>query len=336
MKKVITFGEVMMRLMPPGYALFSQTDSLELTFGGGEANTAISLAYFGIKASHVTRFPNNALGKAGAQYLRRHWLDTEDIIYGGQEMGIYFLEMGAVHRSSNIVYDRAYSAFAAIKPEMFNWKIILKGASWFHFTGITPALSQGAADTCLEAVKTARKLGISVSMDLGYRSNLWNYGKTPQLILPDLVAECDVVIAGKKDILEVLNEDKLEKTKLNFSSACNLLMQTFPNIKKVAHKKRESLNASYNKLRGKLWNGTTMLKTKKLEITFIVDRVGTGDAFAAGLIYGLMQFQEDQKALNFAVAACALKHTVVGDANMVSVEDVQKLAGGDASGKISR
>lgn len=325
----------MMRLMPPGYALFSQTDSLELTFGGGEANTAISLAYFGLKASHVTRFPDNAIGKAGAQFLRRHWLDTEDIVYGGQEMGIYFLEMGAVHRSSNIVYDRAHSAFANIKPQMFNWEKILDGASWFHFTGITPALSQGAADTCLEAIKMARNLGITVSMDLGYRSNLWNYGKTPQQILPELVAECDVVIAGKKDILEVLKGENFEEN-LNFSSACNKLMQKFPNIKKVANKKRKSVNASYNKLSGKMWNGTSMLKTRKLEITFIVDRVGTGDAFAAGLIYGLMNYKEDQQALNFATAACALKHTVIGDANMVAVEDVKQLAEGDTSGKINR
>lgn len=322
--------------MPPGYALFSQTDSLELTFGGGEANTAISLAYFGLKASHVTRFPDNAIGKAGAQFLRRHWLDTEDIVYGGQEMGIYFLEMGAVHRSSNIVYDRSHSAFAKVEPGMFNWEKILEGADWFHFTGITPALSQGAANACLEAAKAAKKSGITVSMDLGYRSNLWTYGKTPQQILPGLVAECDVIIASKSDILDVFKGDGRGNSEYNFSTACNMLMEKFPHVKKVAHKKRKSVNASYNKISGKMWNGSKMLKTKKLEITFIVDRVGTGDAFAAGLIYGLMHFNDDLEALNFATAACALKHTVVGDANMVAVEDVKQLAEGDTSGKINR
>nr|MBX2841606.1 sugar kinase [Flammeovirgaceae bacterium] len=292
MKKIVTFGEVMMRLKPPGYAKFSQSDQLELTFGGGEANTAVSLAYFGMQAMHVTMFPDNLIGRSATQFLRRHWVNTSQVQYGGDEMGIYFLESGAVHRSSTVVYDRSHSAFANMLPDTFDWKEILKGADWFHWTGITPAISENTAATCLAAIKAANKLGVMVSADVTYRQKLWNYGKSPQEILPALVAGSDVIIAGSSDLRLLLETEE----SLKFSELAQKAMKTFPNIKKVADKDRESLNASHNTIRGKIWNGKEMLKTQVFDVTHIIDRVGTGDAYAAGLIYGLLHYPTDQEA----------------------------------------
>ncbi|CAI8407253.1 MAG: 2-dehydro-3-deoxygluconokinase [Polaribacter sejongensis] len=207
-KKVITFGEVMMRLSPPGYEKFSQASSFELVYGGGEANVAISCAYLGMKAAHVTRFPNNAIGKAATQFLRRHWLDTEYVIYGDNMMGKYFLEKGAVHRPSEVIYEREGSAFSQIQPSMVNWEEVLKDANWFHWTGITPAISEGAAKCCLEAIKTANKLGITVSGDINSRNNMWKYGKTMQEVIPTLVKHCDVVITSSQGIREMFGLGK--------------------------------------------------------------------------------------------------------------------------------
>ncbi len=331
-KKVITFGEVMMRLSPPGYAKFAQATSLELVYGGGEANVAISCAYLGMKAAHVTRFPDNALGKAATQFLRKHWLSTEHVIYGGNMIGKYFLEKGAVHRSSEVIYEREGSSFSLIDPSMIHWKHVLKDADWFHWTGITPAISEGAARCCLEAIRTANKMGIPVSGDINSRDNMWKYGKTMQEVMPELVQNCDIVITSTRGIREMFDIGEPDK---KFRQSAKLLMDKFPKIKKVVGKNRISLSASHQQIQGKMWNGDKYIKTELLDITHVIDRVGTGDAFASGLIYGLLHY-EDIKALKFASAACALKHTVPGDVNMVSLENVNSLMEGDTSGAIKR
>ena len=331
-KKVITFGEVMMRLSPPGYEKFSQASSFELVYGGGEANVAISCAYLGMKAAHVTRFPDNALGKAATQFLRKHWLSTEHIIYGDNMMGKYFLEKGAVHRSSEVIYEREGSSFSLIQPSMVDWKDVLKDADWFHWTGITPAISQGAASCCLEAIKTANELGITVSGDINSRSNMWKYGKTMQDIIPDLVQNTNVVITSSRGIREMFG---LGNSDDKFQDLAKQLINLYPKVKKVIKKTRRIMSASHHQIQGKLWNGQEYIKTDMLNITHIIDRVGTGDAFAAGLIYGLLHY-DDEQAMDFASAACALKHTVPGDVNIVSLENVRSLLEGNTSGAIKR
>lgn len=331
-KKLITFGEVMMRLSPPGYEKFSQASSLELVYGGGEANVAISCAYLGMKAAHVTRFPNNALGKAATQFLRKHWLSTEHVLYGDQMMGKYFLEKGAVHRPSEVIYEREGSSFSKIQPSMIHWEDVLKDADWFHWTGITPAISEGAAKCCLEAIKTANKLGITVSGDINSRDNMWKYGKTMQEIIPSLTQNSDVVITSSRGIHEMFGLGDVDD---NFKTLAKQLIETYPNIKKVVKKTRRTLSASHHQIQGKMWNGKKYIKTDMHNITHIIDRVGTGDAFAAGLIYGLLHYK-DKEAIEFASAACALKHTVPGDVNIVSLENVENLMQGDTSGAIKR
>ncbi|WP_276391049.1 sugar kinase [Eudoraea chungangensis] len=331
-KKVITFGEVMMRLSPPGYKKFSQATSFELVYGGGEANVAISCAYLGMKAAHVTRFPDNALGKAATQFLRKHWLSTEHVIYGDNMLGKYFLEKGAVHRPSEVIYEREGSSFSLIKPSMLDWEDVLKDADWFHWTGITPAISEGAYLSCLEAIKTANKLGIMVSGDINSRNNMWKYGKKMQEVIPTLVEHCDVVISSSRGIREMFG---LGEPKDKFQDLAIALINLFPNVRKVIKKTRRTLSASHNQIQGKMWNGEAYIKSDMLNITHIIDRVGTGDAFAAGLIYGLLHY-DDKQALAFASAACALKHTVPGDVNMVSLDNVKNLMDGDTSGAIKR
>lgn len=333
-KKLITFGEVMMRLSPPGYTMFSQASSFDLVYGGGEANVAISCGYLGMKAAHVTRFPDNALGRAATQFLRKHWLGTVNVIYGDNMLGKYFLQKGAVHRSSEVIYEREGSAFSLIKPEMINWDEVLKGADWFHWTGITPAISEGAAMCCLQAIKTANKMGVKVSGDINSRKNMWKYGKTMQQVMPELVKNTDIVITSSRGIHEMFG---LGNQSSGFKTAAKALMNTFPRIEKVVGKTRKSISASHQQIQGKMWTGKTYIKADKLDITHVIDRVGTGDAFASGIIYGLLHYKEDDlQALNFATAACALKHTVVGDVNMVSVDNVTSLMSGNTSGKIKR
>jgi 2-dehydro-3-deoxygluconokinase len=332
-KKIVTFGEVMMRFSPPGYAKFSQANQVELAYGGGEANVAISLAYFGMDAFHITRFPDNLIGRAATQYLRHHWIHTKYIDYGEGWMGKYFLEKGAVHRPSVVVYERENSAFANIKPGGFDWKRILRNADWFHWTGITPGISEGAAEECKIAIKTANDLGVPVSADVHSRKNLWQYGKSKQDIMPELVRGCDVIFASPYDMQEnlgVANETD------DLASAANKLCQEFRRIKRVVDKKREAVNASHNRIEGYIWDGKKIVSSPSLDVTHIVDRVGTGDAYAAGMIYGMLNLADDQQAVNFAAAACALKHTVEGDVNMVSAADVAQLMEGNTTGSIIR
>ncbi|MFL1011947.1 sugar kinase [Flavisericum labens] len=332
-KKLITFGEVMMRLSPPGYSKFAQANSLELVYGGGEANVAISCAYLGMKAAHVTRFPENALGRAATQFLRKHWLSTEHVFYGDKMMGKYFLEKGAVHRPSEVIYEREGSAFSLIEPSMIDWEHVLKDADWFHWTGITPAISEGAALCCLEAIKTANKMGIKVSGDINSRKNMWKYGKTMQEVMPELVKNCDIVITSSRGINEMFGIGEVGR---KFQDSAEKLMDKFPKIEKVVRKTRKSISASHQQIQGKIWNGEDYIKAELLNISHVIDRVGTGDAFASGLIYGLLHYDDDLQALNFATASCALKHTVPGDVNLVSLENVIDLMEGDTSGAIKR
>ncbi|MCQ2251137.1 MAG: sugar kinase [Bacteroidales bacterium] len=344
MKKTVTFGEIMLRLATPGYERFGQSNTLNATFGGGEANVAVSLANYGIPVSFVTRMPKNDIAKACTNELRGLGVDINDIIYGGDRLGIYYLETGAVSRASKVIYDRAYSSISMIEPGMIDWKKVFEGAQWFHWTGITPAISQGAADVCLEALKVAKEMGITVSCDLNYRKNLWKYGKKADEVMPELVKYCDVILGNEEDAEKALlikpEGVDVAGGKVNaeaYLSVSQQIMARFPQCKKVITTLRGSINANHNSWAGVLYDGKTLYKSPSYEITHIVDRVGGGDSFMGGLIYGLQTYVgDDQKALNFAVAASCLKHTIYGDYNRVSVEEVEKLMNGDASGRVSR
>ena len=346
MPKVITFGEIMLRLSTPGYLRFGQARQFDATFGGGEANVAVSLANYGIDAAFVTRLPDNDIAKACIKDLRSYGVDTSKIVFGGDRVGIYFLETGAVARPSKVVYDRAGSSIATIQPGMIDWKKVFEGADWFHWTGITPALSQGAADVCLEAVRAANALGVTVSCDLNYRKNLWKYGKTAGEVMPALVEGCDIILGNEEDADKVfgIKPEGFDVTATGgaidqgrFRSVGEQLMKRFPRAKKVIITLRGSINANHNTWGGVLWDGAKLYESPRYDITHIVDRVGGGDSFMGGLIYGLLTYTgDDQKALNFAVAASCLKHTIFGDYNQVTVAEVENLMKGDASGRVAR
>lgn len=342
--KVVTFGEIMLRLATPDYLRFSQAQSLTATFGGGEANVAVSLANYGIAAEFVTRLPKNDIGQACIMDLRKYGVGVENIVWGGERLGIYFLETGAVSRGSKVVYDRAHSSVSEIKPGMVDWEKVFEGATWFHWTGITPAISQSAADVCLEAIQTANKLGITVSCDLNFRKNLWKYGKKAGDMMPELVAGTDIILGNEEDAEMVLGikPEGVDVTgghveAAAYESVSKQIMARFPRCKKVITTLRGSVNANHNSWSGVLWDGQKLYQAPTYQITHIVDRVGGGDSFMGGLIYGLLTYAgDDQKALNFAVAASCLKHTIYGDFNQVTVDEVEKLMGGDASGRVAR
>jgi len=334
----------MLRLATPGFLRFDQTDQYSATFGGGEANVAVSLANYGIDVDFVTRLPKNDIGIACMKDLRKNGVGVNQIIWGGERLGIYFLETGAVSRASKVVYDRFNSAIAEIKPGMIDWDNVFYGVGWFHWTGITPAISQGAAEVCLEAIKRANELGITVSCDLNFRKNLWKYGKKAGEVMPELVAGCDVVLGNEEDAEMVLGmkPEGLDITGGHvegaaYESVSRQIMARFPRCKKVITTLRGSVNANHNSWSGVLWDGKNLFEAPTYQITHIVDRVGGGDSFMGGLIYGLLTWPEDdQKSLNFAVAASCLKHTIYGDYNRVSVDEVLKLMEGDGSGRVSR
>ncbi len=346
MKKVVTFGEIMLRLATPGYQRFIQSNNLNATFGGGEANVAVSLSNYGIPTDFVTRLPKNDIADWCISDLRKYNVGTGNIIRGGERVGIYFLETGAVARASKVVYDRANSSIADIKPGMVNWREVFKDAQWFHWTGITPALSQGAADACLEAIRIANEMGVMVSTDLNYRKNLWKYGKTAAEVMPALVEGCDVILGNEEDAEKVFGikpegfdvaHTGGEVDAAEFESVCTQMMKKFPRAKKVIITLRGSINANHNTWGGCLYADGKLYQSKRYDITHIVDRVGGGDSFMGGLIYGLIAYPtDDQQALEFAVAASCLKHTIYGDFNLVSVSEVENLLKGDGSGRVSR
>ena len=345
MAKVVTFGEVMLRLSTPGYLRFAQARQFDVNFGGGEANVAVSLANYGIDAHFVTRMPKNDIAAMCEAELRSFGVNLDGVVYGGERLGIYFLETGAVARGSKVVYDRAHSSVSEIKPGMVNWKEVLKGADWFHWTGITPALSQGAADACLEAIKVANEMGVKVSCDLNFRKKLWNYGKTAAEVMPELVAGCDLILGNEEDAEkefgikpEGFDAEKTggEIDQTRFESVCRQLMARFPCCKKVAITLRGSINANHNTWGGVLFDGKTLWQSRRYDITHIVDRVGGGDSFMGGLLYGLLTYPTDQQAIEFAAAASALKHTIPGDYNRVTVAEVEGLMAGGGSGRVSR
>jgi 2-dehydro-3-deoxygluconokinase len=348
MKKVVTFGEIMLRLAPPGFLRFSQANQFDAVYGGGESNVAVSLANYGVPVEFVTRLPKNDIGECALMEMRKRGVGTQHIVYGGNRLGIYFLETGAVSRGSKVVYDRAHSAMAEIDKGMVDWGSVFKGVEWFHWTGITPAISQGAADACLEALQVASSMGVTISTDLNYRAKLWTYCDDTKRedIMSELTSYCDIVLGNEEDAekhfgikpegLDITTQGEHVKAEA-FLSVCEQMMRRFPRAKKVITTLRGSLSASHNTWAGVLYDGTTMYQSPEYQITHIVDRVGGGDSFMGGLIYGLLTYPEDdQNALNFAVAASCLKHTIKGDANLVTVSEVEKLMKGDASGRVAR
>ena len=308
MKKVVTFGEIMLRLAPQGFLRFSQASSFDVVYGGGESNVAVSLANYGVPVDFVTRLPKNDIGECAMMEMRKRGVGVDKIIYGGDRLGIYFLETGAVSRGSKVVYDRAHSAICEIEPGMIDWEEVFKGAGWFHWTGITPAISQGAADACLEAVKVARRLGVTISTDLNYRAKLWNYGGDREKIMTELTSYCDVILGNEEDAekhfgikpegLDITTQGHDVKAEA-FLSVCKQMMKKFPNAKKVITTLRGSISASHNTWAGVLFDGKKMYETRQYQITDIVDRVGGGDSFMGGLIYGLLKYpDDDQNALD--------------------------------------
>lgn len=346
MSKVVTFGEIMLRLSPPGFLRFSQSNSFDVVYGGGESNVAVSLANYGVPVDFVTRLPQNDIGQCALMEMRKRGVGVDKIIYGGDRLGIYFLETGAVSRGSKVVYDRAHSAISEIQPGMIDWKAVFKDVDWFHWTGITPAISQGAADACLEAVKIASELGVTISTDLNYRAKLWKYGVEPEAIMTELTSYCDIILGNEEDAekhfgikpegLDITTQGEHVKAEA-FLSVCQQMMKKFPKAKKVITTLRGSISASHNTWAGVLYDGKQLFKSREYQITDIVDRVGGGDSFMGGLIYGLLKYPEDdQNALDFAVAASCLKHTIKGDANLATISEVEKLMGGDSSGRVAR
>ncbi|MHB9291915.1 2-dehydro-3-deoxygluconokinase [Hollandina sp. SP2] len=338
--KIISFGEIMLRLAPEGYYRFVQASHFGATYGGGEANVAVSLAQFGLDAALVTKLPSHEIGQAAVNKLREFGVDTSKIVRGGKRIGIYFLEKGASQRPSKVIYDRAGSAIAEAQPADFNWDRIFEGASWFHFTGITPALGDALAGICLEALKAARAKKLTVSCDLNYRKNLWSREKAGQ-VMGTLMPWVDLCIANEEDAADVFGI-QAKNTSVNsgkisiegYQAVAKSLADRF-GFKQVAITLRESLSANDNHWAAMLYNGQEYFFSKKYAV-HIVDRVGGGDSFGAGLIYGCIQSLSPQETLEFAVAASCLKHSIEGDFNHISVEEALKLAGGDGSGRVQR
>lgn len=340
---VVTFGEVMLRLAPPGFERFLQSPMFVATFGGGEANVAVALAGFGLPARYVTVLPpKHPVADAVVSQLRSFGVDTSKIVRAPGRMGVYYVESGANQRPSKVVYDRDYSAIALAKPGTINWDGALEGAGWFHITGITPAISQGAADLALESVMRARQKGLKVSCDLNFRKNLWRYGKSAPEVMRELFRYADVGIANEEDVqmsLGIPADVDVHSGKLDVSQYQRLterVMKEFTNLKVMAITLRESYSASHNGWSACLNDGQQFLTSRRYEITHIVDRVGAGDCFAAGLIYGLLSLPGPQEALEFAVAASCLKHSIPGDFSRTSVEEVQALLKGGGSGRVQR
>lgn len=345
--RIVTFGEVMLRLNSPGFERLLQSPSFDATFGGGESNVAVSLACFGLNVAFVTVLPQNYIADTCIAHLRSKGVDTSMILQSGTRMGIYFLESGANQRPSRVIYDRAHSAIAEADPASIDWDEIFLNAVWFHITGITPALSQTAADLSLKAVKKAREKGITVSCDYNFRKNLWKYGVSAPEVMSELVKYVDVGIANEEDCQRSLGisvnegdwKNDIESGDIDhgkYRRLCEKVLETYPNLKYQAITLRESISADHNGWSACLHNRKEFFLSAHYDITDIVDRVGGGDAFAAGLIFGLVQNLGDENALNFAAAASCLKHSIKGDHNLVSKGEVERLMKGEASGRIQR
>ncbi len=342
MKKIITFGEIMLRLKAPGSERFFHSPSLEATFGGGEANVAVGLARFGMDAAFVSLIPPNRIGDACIAELRKQGVDTSHVIRKGKRLGIYFLEAGANQRPSVVIYDRAHSAIAEAISGEIPWDGVFAGAGWFHITGITPAISESAALVSLEAVLAAKEKGLTVSCDLNYRKNLWKYGRTAQEVMTEIVKHTDMVMANEEDCQKSLGisaEADVEAGKVetdHYRKLTDRVLEQFPDLKKIAVTLRESHSADHNGWSAVLNSREEFLVSRKYDIRNIVDRVGTGDSFAAGLIYGFHALKSDREALEFAVAASCLKHSLPGDLPLLSLDEVKSLVGGAGSGRVQR
>ena len=342
MARIITFGEIMLRLKSPALERFFQSPSLEATFGGGEANVAVSLANYGMDASFVTALPNNAIGEACRRDVRSFGVDVSNIKMTDGRMGIYFLETGSNQRPSKVVYDRADSAIAIAPIDLFDWEKIFEGADWFHISGIAPAISASAAELSLAACKAAKKCGVKVSCDLNYRKNLWKYGKEAKEVMSEIAKYIDVAIANEEDFqksLGITADSDVESGSLDrndYEGIAKPAMPLYPNLERVAITLRESKSADRNDWAACIYDGKEFYVFRNYEITDIVDRVGGGDSFSGGLIYGLLTFEKQSDALEFAVAASCLKHTISGDYNRVTVAEVTSLMKGSGSGRVER
>ena len=345
MAKVVTFGEIMVRLGAPDYLKLIQANRFEVSYAGAEANVAVSLANYGLETDYITCLPDNPIAERCIMDLRGHKVGVDHIQRAGKRMGILYLETGSNARPSKVYYDREDSSLASVAPGSIDWKGILKDATWFHWTGITPALSANAAAECLKAIKTANEHGVTVSCDINYRGNLWKYGKTAAEVMPEMVAGSDIILGNEEDCEKVfgIKPKDFDAARTNgnvdqtsFLSVCQQMMERFPRCKKMVVTLRGAINANHNTWGGVLYNGEDLIESRRYDITDIVDRVGGGDSFMGGLIFGLLHYDDDRKALEFATAASCLKHTLKGDYNWVTVQEVENLMGGDASGRVKR
>ena len=342
MSQVVTFGEIMLRLSTTEFRRFVQADSFDVSFGGAEASVAVSLANYGVSSSYVTCLPANEIGQAAVNYVRRYGVDTSHVLRVGERIGVYYLETGANQRPSKVIYDRAHAAISEMKPGNIPWDQIFSQAKWYHFTGITPALSQSAADECLKAVNSARKNDLMVSCDLNYRGKLWKYGKSANEVMSQLMPYVDIAIGNEEDCEKVFGIKGADVTVADqisperYQEVAQKVKERFPNLKKVAITLRGSISATFNTWSAVLYDGTKLWTTTKYDITNIVDRVGSGDAFTGALIYSLLTGKSDQDALDFATAASALKHSMPFDLNLVSKEEVESLIREGGAGRVQR
>lgn len=340
MNKVVTFGEILLRFSTERHLRFSQAESYKATFGGGEFNVAVSLSNYGLSTEFITRIPNNELGTCALKEMRKLGVGNQNVILGGDRLGLYFLETGSGTRASNVIYDRANSSMATITKGTINWYEVFKGATWFHWSGITPAISDTAAEACLEAIQVAHELGLIISTDLNYRSKLWQYGKEPKEVMPEMLKYSNIILGDIDTACFMLGLEKVNPDYSNSDSLpalYNKIFEQCPQLQTAVTTLRYSVSASHQRIGGLLYDGTKVYNADVQDVTPVVDRVGSGDAFMGGLIYGLMEKPlNKQRALNFAVAACCLKHTIAGDYNLITIPEIEKLLDGDFSGKVSR
>ena len=340
MHKVITIGEMMGRLSPPDNLRFGQATSFNIGYGGGEFNVSASLSNYGIPTDFVTAIPDNPLGDSAMQTIKSFGIGHQHILRQGERLGLYFLEHGAAGRNSSVVYDRANSSMSNLKPGEINWREVFKNATWFHWSGITPALSQSCADACLEAIEIASEMGLTISTDLNYRSKLWKYGKAPKDVMPAMLKYSHVILADVDTALFMLGHEKIDPNYMDESEAVEVFQKVanlLPNLHTIGMTFRNSVNASFQKIGGLVYNSGKLYRASIKDADPVVDRVGTGDAFMGGLLYGLLEHSDDlQTAVNFATGACVLKHTIYGDINRVSKEEVFKFIQSDGSAKVDR